>query len=91
MNIYFYYYLFAVNIFTFSISGLDKLAAKRHRKRVPERVLFLLAIMGGSIGLFISMHAFRHKTKHWYFVIGVPVLIIVQLILLYFLIFFGVI
>lgn len=80
MNVYIYYYLIAVNMIAFAVSGLDKHAAIHGRRRVSEKTLFSIAIIGGSIGLFISMLFFRHKTKHWYFMIGVPVLILGQII-----------
>jgi len=83
MNIYIYYYLIAVNMIAFVVSGLDKHAAVHHKRRVPEKTLFSIAIIGGSIGLFISMLFFRHKTRHWYFMIGVPVLILCQMMILY--------
>ncbi len=64
---------------------MDKFAAQRQNRRVPEKVLFLLAAAGGSLGLYLGMFTFRHKTKHWYFVVGVPLIILVQAaLLLYF-------
>ena len=63
----------------------DKRAAKRagHR-RVPEKTLFALALAGGAGGLWAGMYAFRHKTRHWYFVLFVPLIFIVQCALLAF-------
>lgn len=72
-------YLVVINIVTFIVFGLDKAKAKNHSWRVPERTLFILAIIGGSIGAIIGMHTFRHKTRKWYFAIGMPVILIVQL------------
>ena len=62
------FYIYAMTILTFSICGADKFAAQRQRRRVPEKVLFLLSALGGSVGMYLGMFTFRHKTKHWYFV-----------------------
>lgn len=52
---------------------------------MPEKVLFGLSILGGSVGMYLGMFTFRHKTKHWYFVIGIPLIILIQAaLLLYF-------
>mgnify|MGYP000024131947 CR=1 len=74
-----------LSVVTFIVCGIDKFAAQRQNRRVPEKVLFLLAAAGGSIGLYLGMFTFRHKTKHWYFVVGVPAIILAQAaLLLYF-------
>lgn len=62
--------------------GIDKRKAQRSAYRIPEATLFTIAIMGGSIGSIIGMYLFRHKTKHWYFVFGMPIILILQLALL---------
>ena len=59
----------------------DKRRAKRHGWRIPEKTLFLTALLGGSIGAWVGMYLCRHKTKHWYFVVGIPLILVVQLIL----------
>ena len=83
------FYIYAMTILTFSICGADKFAAQRQRRRVPEKVLFLLSALGGSVGMYLGMFTFRHKTKHWYFVVGIPLIILVQAaILFYFLVYF---
>ena len=64
----FYYYLIAVNILAFALMGIDKYKAQHHLWRIPEKTLFLSAIIGGSAGAIFGMNLFRHKTKHWYFV-----------------------
>ena len=61
---------------------LDKQKAKRGKWRIPEKTLFLLAIIGGSLGTTFGMHMFRHKTKHWYFKFGMPFIMTVQIILM---------
>lgn len=69
------------NTATFLIYGMDKFLAKIHGRRVPERILLLLSIIGGSIGALGGMLFFRHKTKHWKFRIIVPLSLIAHLIL----------
>ena len=66
------FYIYAMTILTFSICGADKFAAQRQRRRVPEKVLFLLSALGGSVGMYLGMFTFRHKTKHWYVVACFP-------------------
>ncbi len=72
-------YLIVINIISFLSMGWDKRKAKTHRYRTPESVLFILAILGGSIGSIFGMYGFRHKTQHWYFVVGMPVILILQI------------
>ena len=71
-------YLAAVNVATFLVYGSDKRRAKKERRRVPEKTLFLLAAIGGSLGAWAGMYAFRHKTRHWYFVWGIPAILAAQ-------------
>ena len=73
-------YLAAVNLFGLIIMGVDKSRAKRRKWRIPEATLFLVAIIGGSIGSILGMYLFRHKTKHWYFAVGMPVILALQII-----------
>ena len=61
--------------------GIDKSKAKRGAWRIPEKTLFLLSIIGGSVGTWLGMYAFHHKTKHWYFVVGMPLILVVQIAL----------
>ena len=74
-------YLAVINIIAFIVCGVDKSAAKKKSWRVPEKTLFLLAIVGGSIGVLAGMYLFRHKTKHWYFVWGIPAILVLQIVL----------
>ncbi len=71
-------YLILVNLIAFAVMGIDKNKAKRHKFRIPEAVLFILAIIGGSIGSIGGMYTFRHKTKHASFVFGMPFILILQ-------------
>ena len=56
-----------------------RLAKKENARRIPEKTLFLSALLGGSIGAIAGMYRFRHKTKHWYFVVGMPAILILQI------------
>ncbi len=78
-------YLILINVLAFFLSFFDKRAAIHHKRRVPERTLFIFAGIGGSIGLYLSMMLFRHKTKHLSFMFGVPAIICVQLFCAWFL------
>lgn len=68
-----------MNIVGLMVMWLDKRKAVRHKWRIPEKTLFLISIAGGSIGTWSGMYIFRHKTKHWYFVIGMPLILILQI------------
>lgn len=61
--------------------GIDKLKAKKRGFRIPEATLFLIAIIGGSIGSILGMYLFRHKTRHRSFIIGMPVILAIQIII----------
>lgn len=74
-------YLILANIAAFALMGADKRRAQRCRWRIPERTLFLSAILGGSVGAILGMYLFRHKTRHTQFVIGLPAILIVQIVL----------
>ena len=78
------YYIVIINILTFIFYGIDKLKAKKGKWRIPESTLLLLAIIGGSIGAFLGMKVWHHKTMHKKFKYGIPLIIILQLgVLLY--------
>ena len=75
-------YFTVVNLIGFALMGIDKYKAKKRAFRIPEATLFTVAIIGGSIGSIAGMYTFRHKTRHWYFVYGIPAILVVQLLLL---------
>lgn len=75
------FYLFVINITGFAVMGLDKKKAIEHRWRVRESTLFLIALIGGSAGSILGMRVFHHKTKHWYFAYGMPLILILQILL----------
>ena len=72
----------AMNVAAFAAFGADKRRAKRGEWRVPEKTLFLLALLGGSLGAVCGMCAFRHKTRHWYFRWGLPAVLLAHCALL---------
>ena len=72
-----------INLAGFVTVAADKQKARKKQWRVPEKTFFLLAAIGGCIGVYSSMLIFRHKTRHWYFMTGIPAIFIVQLILVY--------
>ena len=74
-------WLAVINLLTFNVYGADKRRARKGKWRVPEKTLFLLPLLGGSIGALLGMRVFHHKTKHWYFVWGVPAILLAQLAL----------
>lgn len=74
-------YLIAINIATFFVYGIDKWKARRSRCRIPESTLLTLAVLGGSIGAFIGMRTWHHKTMHNKFKYGVPLIINLQVVL----------
>lgn len=78
-------YAAAINLIGFAIMGIDKRKAKKHAFRIPEAALFTVALIGGSIGSILGMRYFHHKTRHWYFVYGMPAILILQILLLLFL------
>ena len=78
MNNYILIYLLIINVIAFLSMYIDKQRAIKHKWRIQETTLLGLAILGGSIGLYLGMKAFRHKTKHLKFTLGVPIIIFIQ-------------
>ena len=74
-------YLVVMNVLGVAVMWSDKRRARLHRWRIPEKVLFGVSLLGGSAGTWAGMYLFRHKTKHWYFVWGVPAILLAQLAL----------
>lgn len=72
--------LAAINAVAFAVYGIDKLKAKRGKWRVSEAVLLLMAMLGGSIGAWLGMKLWHHKTLHWKFKYGIPLILIAQAI-----------
>lgn len=74
-------YLTAINLISFIVMGVDKYKARKRAWRIPESTLFVLAIIGGSVGSIAGMHLFHHKTRHWYFLYGMPAILIIQILI----------
>jgi len=78
-------YLVIINLCGIYVMWADKRKAKKGAWRIPEKVLFLVALLGGAFGTTYGMHQFRHKTKHWYFKYGMPLILVAECaLLLYF-------
>ena len=73
-------YLLLSNLVAFVVYGIDKYKARKGKWRIPESTLLTLAMFGGSIGAWLAMKAFHHKTMHKKFYIGVPMIIVLQMI-----------
>jgi uncharacterized membrane protein YsdA (DUF1294 family) len=74
-------YFAVMNLAGFGLMGIDKSKAVNKLWRIPESTLFIIAIIGGSIGSIIGMHVFHHKTRKWYFAYGMPFILILQILL----------
>lgn len=72
------YYIIAVNIVGVFIMAWDKMKARAGAWRIPEDSLILIALVGGSAGIYVGMKIFRHKTRHFKFSVGVPVIFLIQ-------------
>lgn len=77
-------YLLTINIISFILMYVDKRRAILKKWRIKESTFFMLSILGGSLGSFFGMYTFRHKTKHIKFKYGIPLIILVQIIIVYF-------
>lgn len=77
-------YLILINILTFLVFGVDKLKAKYKGWRIKEITLFILSILGGSLGAYISMKLFSHKTNKFIFKTCIPFILMIQIIILWF-------
>ena len=74
-------WVLAWTLIAFALMGIDKWKAKHDSWRIPEKTLFLSAILGGSVGALAGMFLFRHKTKHLSFTVGMPLILAVQIVL----------
>ena len=75
------YLLIASNLIAFALMGIDKHKAKHSLRRIPEKVLFLFPVLFGAMGGTLGMYVFRHKTRHWYFEVFFPALVVVQVVI----------
>ena len=76
------YYLLDINAVTFIVYGIDKYKAKKAKWRIPEATLLLLAVLGGSIGAWMGMKVWHHKTMHKKFKYGIPAILLIQIALM---------
>lgn len=74
-------YLIFMNLAGLVLMWSDKKRAQKHEWRIPEKTFFVVSLIGGSIGTWAGMYLFHHKTKHWYFVVGMPLILLVQIII----------
>lgn len=79
VKLIFLIYLPVINLVGFFAMGIDKRKARRHKWRIPEKTFFIIALLLGSAGTWIGMYVFHHKTRHWYFVVGMPVILAAQI------------
>ena len=76
------YYLLAINAVAFIVYGIDKYKAKKTKWRIPEITLLLLAVVGGSVGAWMGMKVWHHKTMHKKFKYGIPAILLIQIALM---------
>ena len=79
---YLAYYLLAITAVTFIVYGIDKYKAKKAKWRISEATLLLLAVLGGSIGAWMGMKVWHHKTMHKKFKYGIPAILLIQIALI---------
>ncbi len=77
-------YLLAINVFAFFLYGIDKWKAKRSKWRIPEMTLLSIAVIGGSVGAWIGMKVWHHKTMHKKFKHGIPLILFAQIAIVLF-------
>ena len=82
LHSYLTYYLLAINAVAFIIYGIDKYKAKKAKWRISEATLLLLAVLGGSIGAWMGMKVWHHKTMHKKFKYGIPAILLIQIALM---------
>ena len=82
LHSYLAYYLLGINAVTFIVYGIDKYKAKKAKLRIPEATLLLLAVLGGSIGAWMGMKVWHHKTMHKKFKYGIPAILLIQIALM---------
>lgn len=75
------YYLIVMNVTGFLFMGIDKWKAKKRAWRISEATLLLIAALGGATGSLLGMHLFHHKTRHWYFLYGIPAMLVIHILL----------
>lgn len=87
MEQYLFLWLAVTNVFAFFLMGLDKGLAKKGKRRISEKKLFVFPLLGGGLGGLLGIQCFRHKTKHWYFPVGFALLTLLWLLIMVVLLF----
>ena len=82
LHSYLAYYLLTINAVAFIVYGIDKYKAKKAKWRIPEATLLLLAVLGGSVGAWMGMKVWHHKTMHKKFKYGIPAILLIQIALM---------
>nr|WP_319488284.1 DUF1294 domain-containing protein [uncultured Caproiciproducens sp.] len=82
--IYWIGYLIIINFIAVVVTAMDKHNARKHRWRVPETTLLLIAALGGSLAMLLTMYAIHHKTLHKKFMLGIPIIITMQILTIYY-------
>ena len=72
-----------INLVAFIVVGIDKYKAQRSLWRIPEKEFFWFALIGGCPGVYSGLMLFRHKTRHWYFIYGIPFIFLIQIVVIY--------
>ena len=85
---YVFIYVLVINVIGFLAMGIDKLKAKKDWWRIPEGTLMMLCLLGGGIGTICGMYKFRHKTKKLKFTVGLPTILIAEIALIIYFVFF---
>jgi len=78
--------LLLVNAYGLTIMGIDKSRARRNKRRYSEKYLFMVAFSGGAVGIYLGMYWFRHKTRHFIFKLGIPLMIILNVYIIYYIV-----
>lgn len=86
MENFLFTYLLIINFVAVIVMAYDKRNARAAKRRVPERNIFMIAIFGGALGILAGMKWFRHKTLHWQFAYGIPFILLLQIVVVYFII-----
>ena len=76
-------YYMSMNLISFIVTCIDKRKAVKNKWRVRERTLFILAFAGGALGIYVAMHLIHHKTRHFAFSVGMPIMIFVNIIMIW--------
>ena len=78
-----FFYFLVINLFAFVLYGIDKRKAKYGQWRISEKTLIGVAVIGGSAGAILGMCLFHHKTRHWYFRYGLPLIFVIQSVIVW--------